>query len=75
MYMYCFPLCALQLPPTPLCLHTMLEGDTPLLSSAQKMVHSYPDNVWALGALASRVEDVRIKDGYNAVVLDLGLFS
>lgn len=45
------------------------------LTSAQKLVHSYPDNVWALSALASQVDDVSIKTNYNAIVLKLGWYS
>ena len=64
----------MQAPPTPLSLHAMLTGESgdSLKSQAQKMLHSYPDNMWALAIMASQTAQTVIGEGYRSKTKLLG---
>ena len=59
-----------QAPSLPLTLPYLSRSDPPSLrASAQRLVHSYPSDVWSLAVLMHSIEQEAVKNKYRAVVL------
>lgn len=67
----------MQPPPSALSLHMLVSGSSSsenvLISRAQKLVHSYPNNLWALALLTAQMSHPGLKNYYKSVTQHFGM--